>query len=79
MILAEGHKIGPYPKIIVHRPEVGDPPELVDPIIATVGSLTREGVPSFDHEDIAGIADFIALGWGRHPGRNKGRRGRMVL
>jgi hypothetical protein len=22
--------------------------------------LTREGVPSFDHEDIAGIADFIA-------------------
>ena len=60
LILAEGHKIGPYPKIIVHRPEVGDPPELVDPIIATVGSLTREGVPSFDHEDIAGIADFIA-------------------
>ena len=55
-------RLVPIRKIIVHRPEVGDPPELVDPIIATVGSLTVEGVPSFDHEDIAGIADFIAPG-----------------
>jgi molybdopterin-guanine dinucleotide biosynthesis protein B len=59
LVLAEGHKGGSYPKIIVHRPGVGDPPELTDPIIATVGSLTLNQVPSFKHEEVDGIVDFI--------------------
>ena len=63
VLLVEGFKREPHPKLEVHRPSVGKPllhPD--DPNIVAVASDTRLAglsVPLFDLSDIAGIADFI--------------------
>lgn len=63
VLLVEGFKWEPHPKLEVHRPSVGKPllhPD--DPNIVAVASDTRLAglsVPLFDLSDIAGIADFI--------------------
>jgi len=63
VLLVEGFKWEPHPKLEVHRPSVGKPllhPD--DPNIVAVASdtrLTGLSVPLFDLSDIAGIADFI--------------------
>lgn len=63
LILVEGYKREPHPKIEAHRWETGRP-LLVDsnPTIRAVASNTvpqNLRVPSFDLDDIPAIADFI--------------------
>ncbi len=62
LVLIEGYKREPHPKIEVRS---GDVPSLAanDPAIAAIAADTRpadSGVPWFRRDDIAGIADFIA-------------------
>ena len=61
VILTEGFKSSGYPKIEVHRAELGD--DLVsDPaqLLAVVTDTPLElDIPQFSHEDLPGIADFI--------------------
>ena len=63
IILAEGFKINPYPKIEIYRTELKR--ELLcgpeDDLIALAGDrpLPAE-VPCFDRDDAAGLADLIA-------------------
>ncbi len=63
LILVEGYKREPHPKIEAHRWETGRP-LLVDsnPTIRAVASNTvpqNLRVPSFDLDDIPAVADFI--------------------
>jgi hypothetical protein len=61
IILTEGFKGSPYPKIEVHRGKQGDE-LLTDPklLMAVVTDKPLDiAVPQFSHEDIAGIADII--------------------
>lgn len=64
LLLTEGYKRGPYPKIEVHRAErsaglLCRPDELLALVSDTVWPLA---VPQFSLEDAAGVADFLA-GW----------------
>lgn len=62
LVLAEGFKGGPYPKIEVYREEVGLPP-LADSesgILAVVSDTPLPlDLPRFGHEDVEALADFI--------------------
>ena len=64
LILVEGFKTGPHPKIEAHRPETGQP--LIaprDPSIRAVAStITPDtgGVPLLPLDDTSAIADFIS-------------------
>jgi molybdopterin-guanine dinucleotide biosynthesis protein B len=63
LLLVEGFKWEPHPKLEVHRPSLGKPllqPD--DPYIVAVASDTRPAglsVPLFDLADVADIAHFI--------------------
>jgi molybdopterin-guanine dinucleotide biosynthesis protein B len=61
IILTEGFKGSPYPKIEVHRAEQGK--ELLTDaqlLLAVVTDETLEvSVPQYSHDDVAGIADLI--------------------
>jgi molybdopterin-guanine dinucleotide biosynthesis adapter protein len=61
IILTEGFKGSPYPKIEIHRAEQGK--ELLTDPQLLLAVVTDEPVdvkvPQFSHEDIAGIADLI--------------------
>lgn len=64
LIVVEGFKRAPLPKIEVFRPETGKPPACrQDPnLIAVVSDADlRWGVPRFGSRDVSAIADFIAL------------------
>jgi molybdopterin-guanine dinucleotide biosynthesis adapter protein len=61
IILTEGFKGSPYPKIEVHRAEQGK--ELLTDTKLLLGVVTDEQltvrVPQYSHDDVAGIADLI--------------------
>jgi len=62
LVLVEGFKRTPHPKIEAHRTETGRP--LLAPENPTVRAVASNGspavaVPLFHLDDIAGIADFI--------------------
>ena len=63
LILIEGFKTGPQPKIEAHRPETGQ--DLIAPgdptirAVASTGSPETGGVPLLALDDTGGIADFI--------------------
>lgn len=61
LVLVEGYKTAPHPKIECHRPETGQP--LLDAaygIIALASTARPETeLPVFDHNDTARIADFV--------------------
>lgn len=62
LVLVEGYKRAPHPKVEAHRIETGRPllaPE--NPTVRAVASngAPQVGVPLFHLDDIAGIADFI--------------------
>ena len=63
LLLVEGFKWHPHPKMEVHRPVVGKPLlQTTDPAIIAVASdekLNDLSVPIFNLNDIVGIADFI--------------------
>tara|TARA_B100001758_G_C18241731_1_gene520940 strand:+ start:369 stop:857 length:489 start_codon:yes stop_codon:yes gene_type:complete len=63
LLLVEGFKSHPHPKMEVHRPVVGKPLlQINDPAIIAVASdekLNDLSVPIFNLNDIVGIADFI--------------------
>jgi molybdopterin-guanine dinucleotide biosynthesis protein MobB len=63
LVLIEGYKRGPHPKIETHRAEAGrDLLAPGDPTIRAVASdaaLTGLGVPLLHLDDTTGIADFI--------------------
>ncbi len=64
LVLVEGFKREPHPKIEAHRAETGQP--LIAPDDATIKALASdvgvavEGRPSFDLNDTQAIANFIA-------------------
>lgn len=64
LVLIEGFKREPHPKIEAHRAETGQP--LIAPgddsvrAIASDSGITVEGRPTFDLNDTGAIADFIA-------------------
>jgi molybdopterin-guanine dinucleotide biosynthesis protein B len=62
LVLVEGFKRAPHPKVEAHRTETGRP--LLAPENPTVRAVASNGspavaVPLFHLDDIAGIADFI--------------------
>ena len=63
ILLVEGFKSYPHPKIEIHRPALGKPLLCTnDPHVVAVASdarLTGLAVPVFDLDDVAGIADRI--------------------
>jgi molybdopterin-guanine dinucleotide biosynthesis protein B len=63
LVLVEGFKAYPHPKIEVHRTTLGKPLLCEsDPRVVAVASdvpLPRLAVPRFDLEDVGAIADFI--------------------
>jgi len=61
LILVEGFKHGPLPRLLVHRAATGKPlPEPDGHWIAVVSETCPElGLPCFDPEAIAEIADFL--------------------
>ena len=74
LILTEGYKRGPYPKVEIFRPEATENKRLFcldDPaLLAVVSSenLTLR-VPVFEFEDVAGVAELViqTLGLTRKP------------
>lgn len=62
LVLVEGYKRAPHPKVEAHRTETGRP--LLAPESPTVRAVASNGVPSvgvplFHLDDIPAIADFI--------------------
>ena len=62
LVLIEGYKTAPHPKIEAHRAETGKP--LLSPANATVRAVAADSavetaLPRFDLDDTAAIADFI--------------------
>ena len=76
LLLIEGFKSYPHPKMAVHRPATGRP--LIgggDPTVVAVASdMPLEGlaVPVLDLNDVPGIADFIVVYCGLGPGVRRG-------
>jgi len=63
LILVEGFKREPHPKIEVRAGEVGPALAASDPAICAIASDTRPAethLPWFRRDDVAAIADFIA-------------------
>ncbi len=64
LVLIEGFKRGPHPKVEAHRPETRQP--LIAPTnptiraVASTGTPETGGVPLLHLDDTRGIADFIA-------------------
>ncbi|HEY6995118.1 MAG TPA: molybdopterin-guanine dinucleotide biosynthesis protein B [Xanthobacteraceae bacterium] len=63
LVLVEGYKREPHPKLEVHRPSLGKPLiHLDDPGIVAVASdepLAAARVPVIDLDDVEGIAEFL--------------------
>jgi len=62
LVLVEGFKREPIPKLEIHRPSVGKPLLFLDdPHVVAVASdaALSTALPLFDLNDVAGIADFI--------------------
>jgi molybdopterin-guanine dinucleotide biosynthesis protein MobB len=64
LVLTEGYRRGPYPKIEVHRSARSDellcsPDEMLALVTDRAWSIS---VPQFDLNDAAGLADFL-IGW----------------
>jgi GNAT superfamily N-acetyltransferase len=63
LLLVEGFKRHPYPKIEVHRPAIGKPLLCADDpyviAVATDGPLPVSSLPILDLNDAAAIAEFI--------------------
>ena len=60
IILTEGFKQGPYPKIEVHRKEIGSPLTDIKNLIAiATNELLDTNIRQFSIDDPTGIADFI--------------------
>jgi molybdopterin-guanine dinucleotide biosynthesis protein B len=63
LVLVEGYKREPHPKLEVHRPSLGKPLiHLDDPGIVAVASdepLPAARVPVIDLDDVEGIAEFL--------------------
>lgn len=63
LVLIEGFKREPYPKLEVFRPEVGKPPlHPGDPhvvALATTGPAPAAAVPTVDLDDMAAVADLV--------------------
>lgn len=62
LVLIEGYKTAPHPKIEAHRAETGKP--LLSPANASIRAVAADSVvetalPRFDLDDTAAIADFI--------------------
>ena len=62
LVLIEGYKTAPHPKIEAHRAETGKP--LLSPANATIRAVAADSavetaLPRFDLDDTAAIADFI--------------------
>ncbi len=65
LVLVEGFKGGPFPKIearskrsLTQQPLSDDDPQII--AIASEGEIDTGALPGFDIDDVAGIADFIA-------------------
>ena len=74
LVLVEGFKAWPLPKLELHRPEVGKPLRVAeDPwvrAVASDASLTLpEGVEALDLNDLEALADWIAAWPARWPAR----------
>ena len=63
ILLVEGFKAYPHPKLEIHRPALGKPLLCAsDPHVVAVASdaaLPEVSLPRFDLDDVAGIAGFI--------------------
>src|ERR1700674_2120551 len=65
LVLVEGYKRAPHPKLEVHRAAIGKPllhPD--DPAIVAIASdvpLPAAGIPVVDLDDIERVADLLAL------------------
>lgn len=62
LLLVEGFKRNPHPKLEVYRPEIGKPllcPE--DPHIVAIATIAQGefGVPRFDLDDVEAITGFV--------------------
>lgn len=71
LVLIEGYKREPHPKIEVRASPEAEPLALGDPAIVAIAADRRpvEGdLPWFRRDDIAAIADFIAVRIGLMPG-----------
>jgi len=76
IVMVEGYKKGPFPKIEARSPRSltqdrlsDDDPQIV--AVAYDGDTEKCGLPGFDVNDIAGIADFIAGHLGIEAGERK--------
>jgi len=61
LVITEGYKLGKRPKIEVFRQQISE--DLIcnpEELLAVVSDARRDwGIPVFDLEDIAGLADFV--------------------
>lgn len=69
LVLIEGYKSSPHPKIEAWRPETGKPPLALDPgraiaALAAKGTPPETGLPVIDLDDTGAIADFVLRGVG---------------
>ncbi|MFG6158362.1 molybdopterin-guanine dinucleotide biosynthesis protein B [Halomonas sp. 1390] len=74
LVLVEGFKAWPLPKLELHRPEVGKPLRVAeDPWVRAVASdatlALPEGVDALDLNDLEALADWIAAWPARWPAR----------
>lgn len=68
LVLLEGQKMLPVPKLEVYRPALGKPPRYSeDPLVIAVATdgTPQTTLPCLDLNDIEAIADFV-VGWVRH-------------
>ena len=73
IVMIEGYKMGPFPKIEARSPRSltqdrlsDDDPQIV--AVAYDGDTEKSDLPGFDVNDIAGIADFITVHLGIEAG-----------
>lgn len=62
LVISEGYKKGPYPKIEVYRKDIQKRPlcKIDDNLIALASDIPVDiGVPWFEIDDVKGIVDFI--------------------
>lgn len=62
LVLVEGMRRSPRPKVLVHRPEVGDPPDVLGDIWAVVGAelpAVAQDARLFSPDAVAALASYI--------------------
>jgi len=82
LVLIEGFKAWPLPKLELHRPSLGKPLRAVeDPWVMAVASSTPltlpAGVESLSLDDLAALTDWVAAGPGRWP-EQRGKPARQL-